>query len=86
MRHTCATWSLTAGMSIFTLACRMGASVQVIDATHGHLVRDADDQDRDLLEAFDAARGHAVGTNSDATGPKDSPETEGTTRLAGGSL
>jgi hypothetical protein len=38
----------------------------MIDATYGHLVRDADDQDRGLLDAYDAAedrRGHAVGTN-----------------------
>jgi hypothetical protein len=38
----------------------------LIDATYGHLVRDAEDQDRGLLDAYDAAaddRGHAVGTN-----------------------
>jgi hypothetical protein len=66
MRHTFATWSLAAGMSIFTLSRRMGTSVRMIDATYGHLVRDADDQDRGLLDAYDAAdsrRGHAVGTN-----------------------
>ena len=64
MRHTFATWSLAAGMSIFTLARRMGTSVQVIDATYGHLARDADDHDRELLDAYDAARGHVVGTQS----------------------
>lgn len=37
MRHTFATWSLAAGMSTFTLARRMGTSVQMIDATYGHL-------------------------------------------------
>jgi hypothetical protein len=31
MRHKFATWSLAAGMSIFTLARRMGTSVQMID-------------------------------------------------------
>jgi integrase len=64
MRHTFATWSLAAGMSIFTLARRMGTSVQVIDATYGHLARDADDHDRDLLDAYDAkaSSGHVVGT------------------------
>jgi integrase len=36
MRHTFATWSLAAGMSIFTLARRMGTSVQMIDVTYGH--------------------------------------------------
>jgi integrase len=64
MRHTFATWSLAAGMSIFTLARRMGTSVQVIDATYGHLARDADDHDRELLDAYDDATGHVVGTES----------------------
>ena len=31
-------------MSIFTLARRMGPSVQMIDATYGHLARDAEDR------------------------------------------
>jgi hypothetical protein len=66
MRHTFATWSLAAGMGIFTLARRMGTSVKMIDATYGHLAQDAEDQDRDLLDAYDAAvgngSGHAVGT------------------------
>jgi len=44
MRHTFATWSLAAGMSIFTLARRMGTSVQMIDATYGHLAHDSEDQ------------------------------------------
>jgi integrase len=56
MRHTFATWSLDAGMGIFTLARRMGTSVRIIDQTYGHLVRDADDQDRDLLDSYDARR------------------------------
>lgn len=66
MRHTFATWSLAAGMSIFTLARRTGTSVQMIDATYGHLARDAEDQDRVLLDAYDAqdeADGHVVGTD-----------------------
>jgi integrase len=64
MRHTFATWSLDAGMGIFTLARRMGTSVRIIDQTYGHLVRDADDQDRDLLDSYDARRarsGHDEG-------------------------
>jgi integrase len=78
MRHTFATWSLAAGMSIFTLSRRMGTSVRMIDATYGHLVRDAEDHDRGLLDAYDAAadnRGHAVGTNpADAHDPGDSED------------
>ena len=65
MRHTFATWSLAAGMGIFTLARRMGTSVLMIDRTYGYLAHDAEEHDRRMLEAFDAtdrARGHAVGT------------------------
>jgi integrase len=68
MRHTFATWSLAAGMSIFTLSRRMGTSVQMIDATYGHLAQDAEDQDRGLLDAYDGRNGvcgHDVGTNAD---------------------
>jgi len=68
MRHTFATWSLAAGMGIFTLARRMGTSVLMIDRTYGHLAHDAEEHDRRLLEAFDTtdrARGHAVGTEHD---------------------
>jgi integrase len=67
MRHTFATWSLAAGVSIFTLARRMGTSVQMIDQTYGHLAHDADDHDREAFEAFDNGprngNGHVVGTD-----------------------
>ena len=36
----------------------------MIDATYGHLARDADEHDRELLDAYDAASGHVVGTES----------------------
>ena len=75
MRHTFATWSLAAGMSIFTLARRMGTSVQMIDETYGHLAQDAEDQDRGLLDAYDAAIDagcrHVVGTISDRDDSSD---------------
>jgi hypothetical protein len=55
-------------MSIFTVARRMGTSVQMIDDTYGQLARDADDQDRGMLDAYDAAaaadNGHDAGTDS----------------------
>jgi len=74
MRHTFATWSLAAGMGIFTLARRMGTSVKMIDATYGHLAQDAEDQERDLLDTYDAANGgcgHAVGTAPAADDPAE---------------
>jgi integrase len=75
MRHTFATWSLAAGMSIFTLARRMGTSVQMIDSTYGHLAQDAEDQDRGLLDAYDAASdtcGHVGGTETEPNADADS--------------
>ena len=53
LRHTYATWSLRAGVSIFQLARRMGTSVAMIDATYGHLAADAGDYERALLDAWD---------------------------------
>jgi hypothetical protein len=63
-------------MSIFTLSRRMGTSVQMIDATYGHLAQDAEDQDRDLLDRYDGHNGgggHAVGTSSDEGDACDGP-------------
>ena len=57
----------------------MGTSVQMIDATYGHLAHDAEDQDRGLLDAYDAAprngRGHACGHDFGAT-PSEHPRPE----------
>ena len=54
MRHTYATWSLAAGVSIFTLSRRMGTSLAMIDATYGHLAPDAEAAERGLLDAYDS--------------------------------
>ena len=66
LRHTYATWSLAAGVDIFTLARRMGTSVKMIDRTYGHLVAGADVYERELLDAFDEARARPVGRAVDA--------------------
>jgi hypothetical protein len=62
LRHTYATWSPAAGVDIYTLARRMGTSLQMIDRTYGHLAPGADDYERRLLDAFDAGEpgGRAV--------------------------
>jgi integrase len=60
MRHTYATWSIAAGISLFALSRRMGTSIAMIDATYGHLPPDADEQERALLDAYD--RSAAVGS------------------------
>jgi len=54
LRHTYATMSLSAGVSLYSLARRMGTSVAMIDATYGHLAPDAEEYERELLDAFDA--------------------------------
>jgi integrase len=70
LRHTYASWSLAAGVDIFTLARRMGTSVNMIDQTYGHLITGADAHERELLDAFDAARGgpfgHVVDTEDES--------------------
>jgi integrase len=66
LRHTHASWSLAAGVDIFTLARRMGTSVKMIDATYGLLIAGADIYERELLDAFDEGRSAAVGRFSDA--------------------
>jgi integrase len=53
LRHTYATFSLAAGVSLFTLSRRMGTSVEMIDRTYGHLAPDAEEYERGLLDAFD---------------------------------
>ena len=55
LRHTYATWSLAAGVSLFALSRRMGTSLAMIDQTYGHLAADAEERERELLDAFDAA-------------------------------
>jgi hypothetical protein len=47
-------FSIAAGLSLFALARRMGTSVEQIDRTYGHLLPDAVDYERGLLDAFDA--------------------------------
>jgi integrase len=59
LRHTYATWSLAAGVDLFTLSRRMGTSLAMIDATYGHLAPDADERERMLLDAYDTEGGAA---------------------------
>ena len=66
LRHTYASWSLAAGVDIFTLARRMGTSVKMIDRTYGHLVAGADVYERELLDAFDEGRSRPLGRYLDA--------------------
>jgi integrase len=54
MRHTYATFSIAAEVALFTLARRMGTSVEQIDKTYGHLLPDAAEHECGLLDAFDA--------------------------------
>ena len=70
LRHTYATWSLAAGLDIFTLARRMGTSVKMIDHTYGHLVAGADAYERELLDAYDAGR-ERLGRYVDAESEED---------------
>jgi hypothetical protein len=67
MRHTYATSSLAAGVSVFALSRRMGTSLAMIDATNVQLAADAERVELDLLDTYDATfgRGLATGTSED---------------------
>jgi len=41
LRHTYASFSIAAGVPLFSLARRVGTSVEQIDRTYGHLLPDA---------------------------------------------
>ena len=60
LRHFYAASSLAAGVSLYSLARRMGTSVKMIDQTYGHLVADAEEYERDLLDAYDGRASEAV--------------------------
>jgi integrase len=61
LRHTYATFSIAAGISLFALARRMGTSLEMIDRTYGHLSPDADEYELGLLDVFDTRVSHADG-------------------------
>jgi integrase len=61
-RHTFASWSIRAGVSLFYLSRIMGTSVQMLDERYGHLVPDSEEYLRGLLDTFDGSFGHQVGT------------------------
>jgi integrase len=52
LRHTFATFSIAAGVSLYELARFMGTSVEQIDRTYGHLLPDSFDRARVALDAF----------------------------------
>jgi integrase len=57
LRHFYAMTSLAAGMSLFALSRRMGTSLRMIDETYGHLAPDAEERERELLDAYDETFG-----------------------------
>jgi integrase len=52
LRHTYATWSIAAGVELYTLARFMGTSVEQLDRTYGHLMPDAIERTRARLDEF----------------------------------
>jgi integrase len=52
LRHTYASLSIAAGVSLFELSRFMGTSAAMIDRTSGHLLRDALERTRAALDAF----------------------------------
>jgi integrase len=52
LRHTYASLSIAAGVSLFELSRFMGTSPQMLDRTYGHLLPDARDRARTALDSF----------------------------------
>ena len=52
LRHTHATFAISARFSLFELARWMGTSVEQIDKTYGHLLPDARERTRIALDRF----------------------------------
>jgi integrase len=52
LRHTYASLSIAAGVSLFELCRLMGTSPAMLDRTYGHLLPDALDRARTALDAF----------------------------------
>jgi integrase len=52
LRHTYATWSIAAGVELYTLARFMGTSVEQLDKTYAHLMPDAIERTRARLDEF----------------------------------
>jgi integrase len=75
LRHTFATESLAAGVSLFELARLMGTSIAMIDRTYGHLARDSEEA---IRARFDArADRSGVFSASDGTAEQNEPRETG---------
>ena len=57
LRHTYASLSIAAGVSLFELSRLMGTSPAMLDKTYGHMLPDALDRARTALDAFVLTRG-----------------------------
>ena len=55
LRHTFASLSIAAGVTLFELSRFMGTSPAMLDKTYGHLLPDALDRGRAALDSFLAA-------------------------------
>ena len=52
LRHTYASWSIAAGISMFDLSRLLGSSVEQIDKVYGHLLADSLERARTALDTY----------------------------------
>jgi hypothetical protein len=71
-------------VSTFALSWRIGDDVEQIDKTYGHLLPDAAEHERGLMDAWDARPGEQEEANVDVLGAEraQSPETRATSAYA----
>jgi hypothetical protein len=58
-------WEVRAGVSLFSLSRRMGTSVEMLARGYGHLLPDAAEYERGLLDAFDSSHDSQRGRQMD---------------------
>ena len=52
LRHTYASWSIAAGVSLFDLSRLMGTSLEQLDKVYGHLLADSLERARAALDVY----------------------------------
>jgi len=68
LRHTYASLSIAAGVSLFELSRFMGTSAAMLDRTYGHLLPDALDRGRAALDSFVGSRAVTISDKGGGAG------------------
>jgi integrase len=73
LRHTFASFAISAGIPTFEIARMMGTSIEQIEKTYGHLLPDAIERGRTALEAWDRRAEPRASAEASAPAPARPP-------------